>query len=101
VISTLAEIDARLRELAPGTVRRADIDLSAIEALDSTGAWILHRTAKQLRAGGLTAEFAGVRPAHGEMLELIGRDDVDQTLERDEMAPALAMVGRVGRAGCA
>jgi hypothetical protein len=35
------------------------------------------------------------------MLELIGRDDVDQTLERDEMAPALAMVGRVGRAGCA
>ncbi len=98
VVSALAEVDARLRDLETGSVRQARIDIAAIETLDSTGAWILHRTAKQLRASGLTAEFAGVGQAHGEMLELIGRDDVDQTLERDEMAPVLAMVGRVGQA---
>ncbi len=98
LISTLADVDTRLRELAPGSVRRARIDLSAIEALDSTGAWILHRTRKQLRAGGLTAEFAGVGRAHGEMLELIERDDVEQTLEREEISPVIAMVQRVGEA---
>ncbi len=98
VVSALAEVDARLRDLETGSVRQARIDIAAIETLDSTGAWILHRTAKQLRTSGLTAEFAGVGQAHGEMLELIGRDDVDQTLERDEMAPVLAMVGRVGQA---
>ena len=101
LISTLADIDPRLRELAPGSVRQAQIDLSAIEALDSTGAWILHRTLKQLRAGGLTAEFAGVGRAFGEMLELIERDDVEQTLEREEISPVIAMVRRVGEAAYA
>jgi phospholipid/cholesterol/gamma-HCH transport system permease protein len=97
-ISALADIDTKLRELSPGSLRQARIDLSGIEALDSTGAWILHRTLKQLRASGLAAEFAGVGPAHGEMLALIERDDVEQTLERDEMPPITAMVQRVGQA---
>ena len=101
LISTLADIDPRLRELAPGSVGQARIDLSAIEALDSTGAWILHRTLKQLRAGGLTAEFAGVGRAFGEMLELVERDDVAQTLEREEISPVIAMVRRVGEAAYA
>ena len=101
LISTLADIDPGLRELAPGPVRQARIDISAIDALDSTGAWILHRTLKQLRAGGLTAEFAGVGRAFGEMLELIERDDVEQKLEREEISPVIAMVQRVGEAAYA
>ncbi len=101
LISTLADIDTRLRDLAPGSVRQARIDLSAIEALDTTGAWILHRTLKQLRASGLAAEFAGVGRAHREMLELIERDDVEQTLEREEISPIVAMVRRVGEAAYA
>ena len=96
VISTLADTDARLRALVPGTVSQARIDLSAIEALDTTGAWLLHRTQKQLEAGGLETEFHGVGPAHRQMLELIERDVVDQELERDEISPVLAMVRRVG-----
>ncbi len=97
-ISTLADIDTKLRELSPGSLRQARIDLSGVEALDSTGAWILYRTLKQLRASGLAAEFAGVGPAHGEMLALIERDNVEQVLERDEMPPITAMVRRVGLA---
>ncbi len=100
-ISTLADIDTTLRDLTAGSARRARIDLAAVETLDSTGAWILHRTLKQLRASGLAAEFAGVGRAHGEMLELIERDDVEQTLERDEIPPVLAMVRRVGEAAYA
>ena len=101
LISTLGDIDASLRALAPGAVGQARIDLAAIEALDSTGAWILYRTLKQLRASGVTAEFAGAARAHGEMLQLIERDHVEQTLEREEISPVIAMVRRVGVAAYA
>ena len=52
--ATLADIDDTLRNLAPGSLKKARIDLTAIEAMDSTGAWVLYRTRKQLRAAGLT-----------------------------------------------
>ncbi len=96
LISTLSDIDTGLREFSPGSMSQAQIDVSAIEALDSTGAWILYRTRKQLRAGGLMAEFAGVGGTFGEMLKLIERDDVEQTLEREYIPPITAMVRRVG-----
>ncbi len=96
--ASLSELDAGLRRLARKPVRAARIDLSAVDNMDTAGAWLLYRTRKELRARGVAAEFRGARPAHAHILDRIEKGDVEQTLERDELGPILAMVERVGRA---
>ncbi len=99
--ASLAQLDVGLRRLARARVRAARIDLGAVDNMDTAGAWLLYRTRKELRARGVAAEFQGAKPAHAEILNRIETGDVEQTLERDEVGPVLAMVERVGRASIA
>ncbi len=99
--ASLAQLDVGLRRLARTRVRAARIDLGAVDNMDTAGAWLLYRTRKELRARGVAAEFQGAKPAHADILNRIETGDVEQTLERDEVAPVLAMVERVGRASLA
>ena len=97
-IESLAELDAELRGLTPGGALRASIDIAAVDRLDTAGAWVLYRTRKQLRAQGVEAEFAGIRPAHGVILDRIERGDIAQVLERDRPSAVIAMLARFGAA---
>ncbi len=99
--ASLARLDVGLRRLARARVRAARIDLGAVDNMDTAGAWLLYRTRKELRARGVAAEFQGAKPAHADILNRIETGDVEQTLERDEAGPVLAMVERVGRASIA
>lgn len=99
--ASLAQLDVGLRRLARARVRAARIDLGAVDNMDTAGAWLLYRTRKELRARGVAAEFQGAKPAHADILNRIETGDVEQTLERDEVGPVLAMVERVGRASIA
>ena len=99
--ASLAQLDVGLRRLARTRVRAARIDLGAVDNMDTAGAWLLYRTRKELRARGVAAEFQGAKPAHADILNRIETGDVEQTLERDEVGPVLAMVERVGRASIA
>ncbi len=99
--ASLAQLDVGLRRLARARVRAARIDLGAVDNMDTAGAWLLYRTRKELRARGVAAEFQGAKPAHADILNRIETGDVEQTLERDEVGPVLAMVERVGRASLA
>jgi phospholipid/cholesterol/gamma-HCH transport system permease protein len=96
VIATLAELDSRLREVAAGTVRRARIDLGAVDRMDTAGAWVLYRTRRDLRARGVDAEFAGVRPDHDIIFARIAVGDEDGALAEPPFHPLVAMVHRVG-----
>lgn len=99
--ASLAQLDVGLRRLARARVRAARIDLGAVDNMDTAGAWLLYRTRKELRARGVAAEFQGAKPAHADILNRVETGDVEQTLERDEVGPVLAMVERVGRASIA
>lgn len=96
--ASLAELDVGLRGLARAPVSAVSIDLSAVDNMDTAGAWLLYRTRKELRARGVATEFRGAKPGHADILNRIETGDVEQTLERDELGPILAMVERVGRA---
>lgn len=64
------------------------VDATQISALDTAGAWLLHRTLTRLRAGGIDAQLTGLRPELGALLELVAaRGDGIGT------APAVARVG--------
>ncbi len=47
------------------------IDASAVTAMDTSGAWMLHRTIRALRERGRTVQLRGLRPEFAALLELI------------------------------
>lgn len=97
--ATVGACDAALRAIAlpPGT-REAVIDLAAIGAFDTAGAWLVHRTAKALRAGGIAVEMAGVRPAQQILLQTVAGSDQPLPEPPEPVNPFAAITERTGRA---
>ncbi len=97
----LSALDGGLRRLAREPVRFASIDLSAVDSMDTAGAWVLYRTRRDLRARGVAAEFEGVDRSHADLLARVEKGDVEQTLVRDELHPVIALIARIGEASLA
>ena len=97
----LSELDGGLRRLAGEPVRFAAIDLSAVDSMDTAGAWVLYRTRRDLRARGVAAEFEGVDRSHADILARVEKGDVKQTLVRDQLHPVIALIAHIGEASLA
>ncbi|HYL50096.1 MAG TPA: MlaE family lipid ABC transporter permease subunit [Stellaceae bacterium] len=52
VVADAQALDDRLAEVKAGAARRVRIDLAGVEAMDTTGAWLLFRLKRGLEAGG-------------------------------------------------
>lgn len=63
------------------------IDGSRVEALDTAGAWILHKLLRRLRDEGSTVEMQGLRPDFAKLLEVVAQQATDVT---DAPPPAAA-----------
>ena len=74
-IGAIAALDSRLRSMEPVAGKPIRIDIGGIEALDTAGAWILHRTASAWRRAGSEAEFSGARPDHSLLLDQVRDND--------------------------
>ncbi len=88
---------ARLAQIGARGAQRARIDASAIAALDTAGAWLIHRAAKRLGEQGLAVEIEGADAA-ASLIETVGRFDVPHPPEPKPVNALLALVLRVGRA---
>jgi phospholipid/cholesterol/gamma-HCH transport system permease protein len=64
-----AEIDALAAEAAE--VRRVTLDLSAIERMDTLGAWVLNRLRHEMGQKGISADFSRARPEQHILLNEI------------------------------
>ena len=73
-VASIAPLDGALAALKPGA-RPVTLDLSALEALDTAGAWLLHRTARGLREQGIETRLEGVKPDHAILLEQVAAND--------------------------
>ena len=87
----LAEIDAR-------GATRARIDAGGLAALDTAGAWLIHRAAKRLTEQGIAVEFQGMDAAATSLIETARRFDIPYPPEPQPGNAVLALVARVGRA---
>jgi len=69
-LSAGAGLEQRADELvaAAGHSQRARLDISAVERLDTAGAWIIDRSRQSLAAAGVDASLVGVRPEHATLL---------------------------------
>ncbi len=89
---------ARLAEIDGRGAKRARIDASAIAALDTAGAWLIHRATGHLTGQGLTVEIAGADAAAASLIETARRFDVPFPPQPQPGSATLALVARVGRA---
>ncbi len=64
--------EKELRRLTTSGAQALHIDFSAIESLDTAGAWLLHRLAKRLRGDGIEVNFDNLPAAHAD-INSIGR----------------------------
>lgn len=95
-VSHIAAIDEVLRKLrAPGTPSVV-IDLSAVRALDTAGAWLFHRTAKVFEEANAKIDFVGGDDAFRILLDEVARNDEPCDIEPPRTNAIIALLARIG-----
>ena len=95
---TLGEQEAALAALGPAGAGRAQLDLSDVEELDTAGAWLVHRTARDLEAMGLSVELAGAKETHLGLIRTVTQHDVPCPPPPQPENPFVAVVLHAGKA---
>jgi phospholipid/cholesterol/gamma-HCH transport system permease protein len=93
-----AELDRRLRGMELPQGRHVTVDLSGVDRLDSTGAWLLLRTEHELAARGNEVELANLQPRFAPLLEQVRSGGVSEPLPHP-VPPHHTFVGFVARIG--
>ncbi|MBO6781875.1 MAG: MlaE family lipid ABC transporter permease subunit [Alphaproteobacteria bacterium] len=95
--ATIADVDRILRATSLPSSGRAEIDMTDVMALDTSGAWLVHRTELALAEHGAEVRVSGVNPRFAGLIETVRAND-DQCPDPEPPANAfVAMVERVGR----
>jgi phospholipid/cholesterol/gamma-HCH transport system permease protein len=92
-VRTIADVEPRLARVPWPATGEVAIDASGVSPLDTTGAWLLHRTVRELEARGCTARLVGLRPEFASLLELIASREIPLA------SPAPPVPGRLERLG--
>jgi phospholipid/cholesterol/gamma-HCH transport system permease protein len=70
-VQGIARLEQQLKDIAWPVAVDLEIDSSAISALDTSGAWLLHRTVSTLEQQGSKVRIIGLRPEFSSLLDLI------------------------------
>ena len=100
-IAESSRLDQQLQALDAGKAQALTIDGSKIEKLDSTGAWLLLRTARALEAAGHQVSSLDVPERYGALIKNIDRDDKPEPEKKrrgPRMSPGVYRLYRVGKA---
>lgn len=93
---TAAELDRRLRALDLPTDRRVTIDLTGIRRLDTTGAWLLLRTERELEKRGNAVELRNLEPTFLPLFEQVRAGVPATPVSLSPDSPPLGFVARIG-----
>ncbi len=88
VIANIGDIDTRLRALASNVNR---IDLSQIDHMDTVGAWVIYRTARQF-----DAQIIGGSPATQSLIAAIGNASDDEVHHSTRAGPISRLLNETG-----
>jgi len=70
-VQGIAQLEQQLKDIPWPAEVELEIDGSAISALDTSGAWLLHRTVRALEQQGRNVRITGLRAESGSLLDLI------------------------------
>lgn len=95
-LAAAAALEGALAKVAWPRDGRLRLDLAKVEALDTAGAWLLHRTTLRLEADGLSVELVNPRDEHRRLLEVVAAHAVPIGASRPEGYALADMVARLG-----
>ena len=96
-IEHVADIAAALAHVPPRAPGLA-IDLAAVTAIDTAGAWAINRTLSRWNEAGFPARLAGAPPDIARLIAAVGSGSDAIKLRPDTGNPIIARLERIGRA---
>jgi phospholipid/cholesterol/gamma-HCH transport system permease protein len=95
-LAAVAEHDVQLRALDTAGAARAVIDITALTALDSAGAWALHRLRAELRSENIQSDFVGGQEAHLALLNRLEKVSHAALYSAPRPSMAVLLLARLG-----
>jgi phospholipid/cholesterol/gamma-HCH transport system permease protein len=95
----ISGVAAQLGALAAPTGAQLVLDGARIEALDTTGALILHKLLTRLRGEGIAVQLRALRPEFARVLEVVGQRPTGPSQAAVAPESGLAHLGRSAAAG--
>lgn len=96
VIADAQALDARLAEVRTGAARRVRIDLAGVEAMDTTGAWLLFRLKRGLEARGAAVSVDHVGAALAPLFAQIEKHPADPIKPMHRGFGPLVLLAHIG-----
>jgi phospholipid/cholesterol/gamma-HCH transport system permease protein len=93
----LGAVSAKLASVLTTPPANICFDLSEVAALDSAGAWTLHRTRASLVAKGAAVTIMGASPGAEALLQTVAGHDQTQVAEAEAPNALVALTERLGR----
>ncbi len=90
----IAQLERQLNEMIWPVAASLVINGSAISALDTSGAWLLHRMANTIEQKGISVRITGLRPEFSSLLGLVSACAV---LPPKPTHPKEGIMARIGR----
>ncbi|SLN37568.1 MlaE family lipid ABC transporter permease subunit [Oceanibacterium hippocampi] len=90
-------IERLLDRFTPPVAERVEVDLTALEALDTAGAWLVYRTCKRLGADGREVVVTGAREEHDILLREVAGNDNPCEIEPPTENVVVRLLAEVGR----
>ena len=75
-VGAIAGLEGRVEALPWPRTGTVVIDATGISVLDTSDAWLLHRTTRELEAQGISVRVDGLRPEFASYLQLIASRSV-------------------------
>ena len=81
---------------------QAIADASRVEALDTAGAWVLHKLLQRLRSAGSPVTLQGLSAPHARLMDAVARQLADTVAHPTAApSPSLPALERIGRSSAA
>src|SRR5208282_2367211 len=93
-VQGIAALDERLEVLSWPEAPAVVIDGSAISVLDTSGAWLLHRTVRSLEKLGRKVRVQGLRAEFASLLQLIAAREIAEAVAAPAAPGWLERLGR-------
>jgi phospholipid/cholesterol/gamma-HCH transport system permease protein len=93
-IHTIAALEQRLAEVHWPESGELIVEGSGITVLDTSGAWLLHRTVRQRAARGCVVRVEGLRPEFAALLQLLTAREIPLEAPIAHPPPWIARLGR-------
>lgn len=96
LVSTIAQVDPRLRALRPEPGRDLVLDMRRLARLDTAGAWVLQRTLSAWQAAGGRIRLEGAAPAHAALMQRVAEQNLGTVAAPARPNPILAGLAAIG-----